>query len=283
MEPRMAYKTILVQMNDELKAARVLEPAVALARRFTSHLVGLHVSPGLLYVPPLPSVGGIVGMIKEHERQVCDRIREAFEAATRAQGFQSEMRFLNPRGRDDLPGLVMQHARTADLIVASQVEPGFDATSVLDFPERLAVDSGRPVLMVPSAGVGHEIGSKVLVAWNGSREAARAVFDALPLLKGSKEVVVLGIEQVRSSGGSLPLPDTAIGATLARHGINVTVRTTSSGESSVGETILAEAIKEGADLIVMGAYGHTRLREFVFGGATRHMARNLTLPTFLAH
>jgi nucleotide-binding universal stress UspA family protein len=279
----MTYKTILVQLNDEQRAARVLEPAVVLARKYGAHLIGLHVSPGLLYVPPLPSAGGILGMIKEHERQVCDRIRGAFEDATRGQSFQAEMRFLNPRGRDDLPALVMQHARTADLIVASQVEAGFDAASVLDFPERLAIDSGRPVLMIPLSGLSGDIGTKVLVAWNGSREAARAVFDSLPLLKAAREVVVLGIEQIRSSGDSLPLPDTAIGASLARHGINVSVRTTAAGETSVGETILNEAVNEGADLIVMGAYGHTRLREFVFGGATRHMARHLTLPTLLAH
>lgn len=279
----MAIKTMLVQINDAERAERLMAAAVAIADRFEAHLVGLHVSPGLLYVPPLPSTGGIVSMIKEHEREVCERIQHAFDSLTRGRAFASEMRFLNPRGREDLGALVMQQVRTVDLVVASQIDGSMDTTTVLDFPERLAMESGRPVLMIPLAGAPATIGTKVLVAWNGSKEAARATFDALPLLRRSEKVVVLGIAQVRARGDALPLPDTAIGATLARHGCDVTVKTVSAAEHSVGEEILAQVQAEGADLLVMGAYGHTRLRELVFGGATRHITRHLTVPTLLAH
>lgn len=279
----MSYKTILVQLNDAERASRLLAPAVELAVRFDAHLVALHVSPGLLYVPPLPSAGGIVGMIKEHDRRVVDRIRQTFEDLTRGQPLAAELRLLNPRGREDLTALVMQHMRTVDLVVASQVDGSLDTTTVLDFPERLAMESGRPVLMIPLAGAVPRIGTRALVAWNGSKEAARAVFDARPLLQSAEAVTVLGIAQVRARGEALPLPDTAIAATLARHGCKVAVRTVSAADASVGEEILAQVAADEADLLVMGAYGHTRLRELVFGGATRHVTRHLTVPTLLAH
>ena len=279
----MAYKTILVQLNDEQRVEQTLAPAVALAARFGAHLIGLHVSPGLMYVPPLPSAGHVIGMIKEHERKICDTIEKAFAEMTRNRGFVAEMRFLKPRGRDDVYHLIMQHARTADLIVASQPAPLTDVSGFLDFPERLAVESGRPVLTVPLAGYRGEIGKNVLVAWNGKREAARATFDALPLLKTAKTVTVLGLEQVRSTTDNLPLPDTAIGASLARHGVNVTIKTAAVKETSIGEEILARVAGDGADLLVMGAYGHMRLREFIFGGATRHVVRHMTVPALFSH
>lgn len=278
----MTYKTIIVQLNDDTRAAQLLEPASALAEKFGAHLIGLHVSQGLMYVPPLRGAGGIVAQIKEQERQAADRIARVFEDATRARGFAAEMRFLNPRAREDAGSLVIQNVRSADLVIASQSDGSFDASSLLDMPERLAMESGRPVLMVPLAGAKAPIGRKALVAWNGSREAARAVFDAMPLLKGAK-VTVLGIEQVRSKGDADPLPDTEIGATLARHGIDVTVKTASASALSIGEEILAQVTEEGADLLVMGAYGRTRFREIIFGGATRHLARHLAVPTLLSH
>ncbi len=279
----MAFKTILVHLNDEQRIEQTLTPAIALANRFGGHLIGLHVSPGLMYSPPFPGAGGIIGMIQEHERKICDKIGSAFEAMTKAAGVISEMRFLNPKGRDDVAQLVMQHARPVDLIVASQPAPMTDVSSNMDFPERLAIESGRPVLTIPLTGVEGEIGRHPMIAWNGKREAARATFDALPLLKTAKKVTVLGLEQIRARGESLPLPDTAIGAALARHGVNVTVQTAAVQEASVGAELLARVSGEGADLLVMGAYGHMRLREFIFGGATRHVVSHMTVPTLFAH
>lgn len=279
----MSYKTILVQLNDVQRVEAVLAPAVALAKQFGSHMIGLHVSPGLMYVPPLPGASHVIGMVKAHDRKMSDAIGTAFEEMTRNQGFVSEMRFLRPRGHDDVHQVIMQHARTADLIVASQPAPLTDISSSLDIPERLAVESGRPVLTVPISGFSGETGRNIVVAWNGKREAARAAFDALPLLKTAKAVTVLGLEQVRAAGVGMPLPDTAIGATLARHGVNVTVQTAVAQENSVGAEILARVAAESADLLVMGAYGHLRLREFIFGGATRHVARHMKVPTLFAH
>lgn len=279
----MTYKTILVQLNDEERVSQTLAPAVALARQYDAHLIGLHVSPGLLYTPPLPGAGGVIGMIKEHERQVCDKIGKVFEDMTRNQQIVAEMRFLSPKGHDDIHALVMKHVRTVDLIVASQPAPLTDVTGILDFPERLAMESGRPVLTVPLAGYQGAVGTNIMIAWNGKRESARAVFDALPMLKEARKVTVLSLEQVRAAGDKVPLPDTEIGAALARHSVNVTVETATVKEASVGEEILARVAAQGADLLVMGAYGHMRLRELIFGGATRFIVRNMKVPTLFSH
>jgi nucleotide-binding universal stress UspA family protein len=279
----MPYKTILVQLNDEQRIAETLQPAITLAARFGAHLIGLHVSPAMIYAPPLPGTGGVIGMIKEHERKVCDKIGTSFDEMTKGRGFVAEMRFLKPKGHDDVARLVVHHGRAVDLIVASQPAPMTDVNSAMDFPERLAMESGRPVLTIPLTGARGEIGRNVLLAWNGKREAARATFDALPLLKAAKSVTILGLEQIRTRGDNLSMPDTAIGASLARHDVNVTVKTGSVLEGSVGEEILARVAGEGADLLVMGAYGHMRLRELVFGGATRHVVRHMTVPTLLSH
>jgi nucleotide-binding universal stress UspA family protein len=279
----VSYRTILVQLNDVEQMERSLTPAVCLARRFGAHLIGLHVSPGLMYVPPLPSTRGIVAMIETHERHVSDQIRQSFERATAGEAFVAEWRHIHPSGRDDVALTVMQHVRAADLVVASQPATRLDATNILDFPERLAVESGRPVLLVPRGGSSGDVGRRILIAWNGSREATRATFDALPLLATAEQVTLLGIVELGPDGEPMPLPDAAIASTLARHGAHVTIESVHAVEATVGAEVLARVESLGADLLIMGAYGHTRLHEFVFGGATRHVARHATVPTLLSH
>ena len=122
-----------------------------------------------------------------------------------------------------------------------------------------------------------------MIAWNGKREAARATFDALPMLKAAKRVTVLAIEQTDTDGISAALPDTSIAAALARHDIDVTIKTASADKASVGEAIAKAVGKERVDLLVMGAYGHARLREFVFGGATHHLMQKMPVPVLLSH
>lgn len=279
----MSYKTITVHLHDEAGTARVLEPAIALAQRFGARLIGLHVSPGLIYVPTAPGASGVVGRINQQERLVCERITTTFEEMTKGASFVAELRLLKPRGRDDIGALVQQHSRAADLIVASQREPQLEISNMLGFPERLVMESGRPVLTVPLAGERSLLNRHVLIAWNGKREAARAVFDALPLLKAARKVTVLCAEQTDAEGTSTPLPDTSIAAALARHDVSVTLKTAIVDKSAVGATIAAAIAAEHVDLAVMGAYGHSRLREFVFGGATRHLLQHMTVPVLFSH
>lgn len=178
---------------------------------------------------------------------------------------------------------VIEHGRAADLIVASQSDPDWEMSGLFDAPERLALESGRPVLIVPYAGRFGEIGKRVMVAWSGKREGARAVFDALPLLKSADKVALLCVVGGDADGESGQLPGAEIAASLARHGVKVTVRKTMADEIGVADEILARLADEGSDLLVMGAYGHSRLREMVFGGVTRHILRHMTVPTLMSH
>jgi nucleotide-binding universal stress UspA family protein len=135
---------------------------------------------------------------------------------------------------------------------------------------------------VPYAGRYPTIGRNAVIAWKLGRESARAVFDALPLLEGAEKVHILEIRE-RGQEPSGLAPDTSIAAALGRHGIKPSVRSSVVGDISVGDEILSRLSDLGADLLVMGAYGHSRMRELVFGGVTRHIARHMTAPTLFSH
>ncbi|HEX5958073.1 MAG TPA: universal stress protein, partial [Hyphomicrobiaceae bacterium] len=182
----------------------------------------------------------------------------------------------------DLASVVMDHGRAADLIIAGQTHPDWDLSPLMDFPERLALESGRPVVVVPYIGRYPNISRNVVIAWKAARESARAVFDALPLLCAAEAVQILEIKE-RGDPRPALTADTSIAAALSRHGIRPTVRSTVAGDIGIGDEILSRLSDLGADLLVMGAYGHSRMREMIFGGATRHIFRHMTVPVLFAH
>jgi nucleotide-binding universal stress UspA family protein len=276
----MPYKTILIYLNDRRRAERMLEPAVFLARRYNAHLIGLHVYPSVIS-PPIPSPVSrhVAGTILEFERAESDAIGAIFAAMTANQPFVSEWRAVKAP-LFEMPTVVMDHARATDLIVAGQADPSWNFSLTMDFPERLALESGRPVLVVPNAGQHQEFGRSAFIAWKPTREAARATFDALPLLKGAEQVHIL---EVKQSADTPAIPDTSIEAALGRHGIKSILRNTVAPDSRVGDEILSKLAEKGADLLIMGAYGHSRVREYVLGGATRHIARHVAVPTLWSH
>jgi nucleotide-binding universal stress UspA family protein len=276
----MPYRTILVYLNDRRRAEKMLEPAVFLARRYNAHLIGLHVYPSVIS-PPIPSPASryVAGTILEFERAESDAIAAVFATMTANQPFVSEWRTIKAP-LFEIPTVVMDHARSTDIIVAGQADPSWNFSPTMDFPERLALESGRPVLVVPNAGHHREFGRNVLIAWKPTREAARAAFDALPLLKGAEQVHIL---EVKHSADAPTMPDTSIAAALGRHGIRSILQNTVAPDSRVGDEILSRLAEEHADLLVMGAYGHSRLREYVLGGATRHIAQYMTVPTLWSH
>jgi nucleotide-binding universal stress UspA family protein len=277
----MPYKTILVHLNDKRRTEAVLEPAIRLAIRHNAHLIGLHVHAAMP-APPIPVPGAnMLGSIAAAERQAADEIAAIFARMTAKQPFVAEWRALKVP-HVDLAPIVMDHGRAADLIIAAQTDPDWDLSPLADFPERLALESGRPVLVVPRAGRHAEVGRHVVIAWKAGREAARAAFDALPFLRAAETVHILEIKEDRDERPALA-PDTSIAAALARHGLRPSVHTSTLGNVGIGDEILSRLPDLRADLLVMGAYGHTRLRELVFGGATRHIARHMTVPTLLSH
>jgi nucleotide-binding universal stress UspA family protein len=278
----MSYKTILVHVNDTRRAKALLEPAIALAGRFNAHLVGMHVYASLPAAPvSLPYAREVLGSVVAAERKATEELAEIFARMTANQPFVAEWRTLKvPHA--DLAAVVMDHGRAADLIIAGQTDPDWDLSPLMDFPERLALESGRPVLVIPNVGRYAELGRNVVVAWKPGRESARAVFDALPLLQTADKVQILEVKE-RAQADSALAPDTTIAASLARHGLKPTVRSTIAADISVADAILSSLADESADLLVLGAYGHSRFREFVFGGVTRHITRHMTVPTLFSH
>ena len=204
--------------------------------------------------------------------------RAAFEATAARFGHRTiEWR----TARQDLPEAIALNARYADLLIAAQPLPDTEgAGEAQRLQDSLTLVSGRPVLFVPYAGRFPVVGRKILLAWDASREAARAVSDSLPFLKGAQWVRVVVFNPGRMHG---EVPGADVGLYLARHGVKVSTASRVNKGVGIGELILSEAADCGADLLVMGSYGHSRVREIVLGGATRTLLESMTLPVLMSH
>ena len=278
----MPYKTILVHLNNERRAGPLLECAAALGDKFGAHVIGLYNFPAFRLTPPVPMPFGkeLAGTLRGEMREDERRIRLVFNSIMKDRAAVSEWRPVTTERRP-VAEVVLEHARAADLVIAGQADPDWGFSDILDCPDRLATECGRPVLILPNTGRFPGLPRAVLVAWNGRREAVRAAFDALPLMALAAAVEVLTVvEQPRDEAS---LPDTEIAAALARHGVNVRLATVSPRKGSAADEIKAYAADIRADLLVMGAYGHSRLSEFVFGGATRHLLKEMTIPVLFSH
>lgn len=279
----MSYKTVLMHCNDGHRIERLLAATVTVAEKFQAHLLALSVTPPMAVVavgPETPPM--VIDAHCELYRAENPAMQSAFEAATRGRAFTSDWR----EEEADAFGVaerVLEYARAADLVVASQTDPDWPGSERLDVADRLAIESGRPVLIVPNSGVHSRIGEKVLVAWNARREAVRAVFDALPLLQRAQEVRVVWVNPQSERELARDVPAADICVALARHGVKCQATEQVAPRAGVGETLLTCAKDFEADLVVMGCYGHTRLREFVFGGASRHVLTHMSVPVLMSH
>jgi nucleotide-binding universal stress UspA family protein len=273
----MTLKTILVHIDDDKNCATRLDLALKLAGSHKAHLTGLHVvAPA--YVPPYMAAEMGTEIFETQRRLAAElsaAAEELFKKAVKKSDVESEWR------RDDgYPGeVVAMQARYADLTVVGQNEP----EKGNDIAETVVLDSGRPTLVVPYAGRFERIGERVLVAWNASREAARAVGDALPLLMQAKSVTVMAVNPKGGSAAHGDVPGADISLFLARHGVKTEAAQVFADDIDVGDMLLSRAADLGSDLLVMGAYGRSRLTELVMGGATRHILRQMTIPVLMSH
>lgn len=279
----MSYKSILVHLNDERRAGALIDVAAHVADRHEAHLVGLYVVPSGIYGAPTHYGERLIESGRQAFRDEAHRIGAIFEKATRGRPLVAEWRVVEPP--HDHPGpaeTVVEHARVMDLVVAAQADEEWDLSLLLDFPERIALESGRPTIIVPHAGRFPRVGSRILVAWNGKREASRALFDAMPLLEKAEAVRLLAVDPTAEEmrpGGAMSL----IGAALGRHGVKAEVTKSVAAGLEVSDDLLNRAADFSADLIVMGCYGHSRLREFILGGASRGILRHMTVPVLMSH
>jgi nucleotide-binding universal stress UspA family protein len=278
----MSYKTLLVHLDTSHRVQTRLEVALRLARQFDAHLTGLFAT-----FAPDPRefrvMAGSAGWFEAHSK-LREEQRGAIERIFRAEllraGVQGDWISTAQHGEES----VVSHSRYADLIVVGQSDPDDPETFIADrFPETVVLTSGRPVLVVPYAGRHETVGSRVLVAWNGSRESARAVYDAMPFLARAERVTVLRIN-VPGSPAPVREPGADITLTLARHGVNVdAVEIASDSDETSGDALLSLSAEEGYDLVVMGAYGHARWKQQIVGGVTRTMFDSATLPVLMSH
>jgi nucleotide-binding universal stress UspA family protein len=285
----MALKDILVHLDNGIRTEVRLTAAAALARRHGAHLTGVYIidipSTEYFYGATMPFAGSgpeqIVMQMRTEAIAAAQPVEERFRELLRRDGLEGEWRLVE----GNLPPTLALHARYADLTVVGQPNP----YEPRDHADRDAVavttlmSSGRPVLAIPFAGDFPVIGERILVAWNASREATRAVADALPLLSRASAVTILAINPRHGIGGHGDVPAADIALHLARHGVKAEASHTVATDIPDAEALLSYAADIGADLIVAGGYGHSRARELVFGGVTRTLLQEMTVPVLLSH
>jgi nucleotide-binding universal stress UspA family protein len=285
----MKLKDILVHIDASARSVVRLGVAADLAARHGAHLTGLHVidipPPDMFYGFPsafldLQRAEDIVQRMRGTAVAEANHIEEAFLDRLHHDGLEGEWRVV-----EGLAGeVVALHGRYADLIVLGQNDPRAPTGGrVVDLPATALMACGRPLLMVPFAGNFPVVGQDVLVGWNATAEAARAVNDALPILQHAHKVTVLSINPRRGIRGDGDVPAADIALHLARHGIQAEAAHTVATDIPEGDALLSYAADIGADLLVTGMYSHSRMREMVFGGVTRSLLSEMTVPVFMAH
>lgn len=277
----MPFKDLLVYVDATKAGEQRVALAARLAKRCEAHLVGVHVN-ALLETVRAAGYANFAQVYRAIEQAVEERTAAAqalFRAAIAREGVASEWRV--SRIVDIAEAVV--HARYVDLAIVGQIEPDSDAPGPILPPEDVFLDSGRPVLIVPYAGRFADVGRRVLIGWNASREAARAVNDALPLLQQAEAVTVLAVNPVSRATGHGEVPGADIALHLARHGVKVAIEKSQVSEIDASDVLLNRAADLGVDLIVAGGYGRSRMRELALGGVTRDLLRRMTVPVFMSH
>ena len=277
----MQIRDLAVHVDHREQSRRGLEVAVALAERFGAHLVGIYVdsvpmAPELVAMSTAPV---LLETIAEEQEERAAAARGRFEQAVQAAGVSNAFR----HAQGPMFEALNVNARYADLLVLTQEGDGESGPVLGGFADYTVMDCGRPVLVVPFIGAAAPVGGTALVAWSGTREAARAVHDALPLLALAKRVQVVVIQPEDTELSDAPLPGADLSEHLARHGLDVEAKVIAGHDVDAGNLLLSHAADTDANLIVMGAYGHSRLREMVLGGMTRHMLAHMTVPVLMSH
>ena len=276
----MSYKTIIVHVDHSRHAEQRIRQAARLAVAAGAHLIGSAFTGISRYATLAIDVD--LAYALGPEMDAISRRNEAalaqFDALAAAEGVLTYERRLSD---DDPAGGLALQARYADLLVVSQTDLEEPASSRLigALPEQVVLDGARPVLIVPYAGAVERIGSHALVAWDGSVEASRAITGALPLLRSARRATLVEFHPAEAAGRQ---PGADMALYLARHGVHCEVRCEAAPLRD-GELLLSLAGDVQADLIVMGAYGHTRLREIMLGGVSETMFASMTVPVLMAH
>lgn len=275
----MGFKTILVHVDTGRSASARLKFSADLAARFAAHVTGLYVRRPF-QAPAFTDAGPAMDSLYrtyENAAKADEALATgAFTDLIGSTSLSSEWRVIDGLAEE----VVAAHVRYADLAIIGQSEPDAPATTPPDLAETVVMAGERPVLIVPHIGAAKSPGKTVLLCWNGTREAARAATGALPFLKKADKVIILLVDPSNDGGDQ---PGAAVAGWLARHGVKAIVQRDTAADSNIGGVILSRAADHDADLIVMGLYGHSRVREWVLGGASRTLLASMTVPLLVAH
>ncbi|HUD86013.1 MAG TPA: universal stress protein [Xanthobacteraceae bacterium] len=274
-------KDIVVNLGLGERGSPAGDYAISVADAFDAHVVGI----SFLYDPivPVSATGYIPAEVIETQRSDNEAAAKAavdrFTAAASRAGVSAEQVTLSASlaGAGDTFGRI---ARRYDLAIVGQAEPGMSSVEEI-IAESTLFESGRPMIVVPYIQKAPLKLDNVMVCWDGSRPAARAIADAMPLLEKAGRVEVVIIANERGKQDEIEGAD--LGQHLARHGLKVEVNRMAGGKIDVADALLSHLADSSADFIVMGGYGHSRLREFVLGGVTHSILRSMTAPVLMAH
>src|SRR5688572_26602999 len=278
-----AYKTILVSLNEIERLDALLDWTASLAKDLGSHVIGLYVIPA----PSVyPAVGPYVvpevfdGLTRYFEEQ-SKNARARFDAVLSRRGLAGE--WLEIRAQvPSLSETVSEIGRCADLVVLSEINRDGKTGVELDFAENVILGVARPVVILPRA-IQPVAGDLIACGYNGSKEASRALHEAIPLLLKARDVRLIWVDPPEEESPPALPPGALMAASLNRHGVKAKVETLPSNGRNAAAVVVARAQELEARILIMGAYGHSRIREFVLGGATRHALSNIPIPLFMSH
>ncbi len=280
----MSFKTLLVFADDSDASTARLDAAIAMAERLGAHLAAcaLTEQPAYYYGIGSEVAVDIYAQDVERTKTVAQGVADAARARLAGCGHDGGARWATGTP-EAIAGIAAMHARYADLSLVGQPFEGAQETLLTKVFEGVLFDSGRPFVMVPRAWSGGGFGERILIAWTPRKEAARAVADAMPFIEAAEAVHIAMVDPDTGDAAHGEEPGADLAAALARHGVPVTVDALPSAGQSVSGRLLTHASDCGASLIVMGGYGHWRLRQSLFGGVTRDIIRHSTVPLLMAH
>ena len=279
----MAVKDILVICDAGEANDYRIETSLLIAKVFQSHITAIHLTP---YPAVSDSSSGFSKTVdylasdqKDLAKATAETIKSKFEAKASELKIPYEWMCMDGVNVE----FIIDNARYADIVVLPQGYSRLGEESTQRIDDYLSIYIGRPIIVLPDIKRIFNLPKRIIIAWDESQEATRAVHDALPLLKYAEDIQIISIIKMTEEEKIHAINSDALRRHLSHHGVNTEAIYIDQSEKGIGNTILQSAIEYDADLIVMGAYGDTRLKEIVLGGATRHLLNKTTIPLFLSH
>jgi nucleotide-binding universal stress UspA family protein len=280
----MSIKTILVHIAEGEAGAKRIDAAATLAESQGARLIGLATvaQPTPVLIEGSAAAAGVWAEQASQYEAEAKKVADAFLEAMRRRGLEAEAR-IAPGFEENAGSALGLNARYADISVIGGRDGVVSRALADSLVDGALFDSGRPALVIPAAGAGATIGARPLLAWDGGPQAARAARESLPFLRKADDVRVCVARTYFGMARHGDEPGADVARWLAAHDINVTVELVETGHGSVAKALTKAARENGCDMIVMGGFGHSRLRESIFGGVTAELLEEPPVPLLLAH